>query len=76
MVRPHRADGPVNNLQTKPTDPTDRNETAQELMKNTTNTWPVNTSRTVRRPRVDDPLGTETAARARPPTGRLLLPFA
>jgi hypothetical protein len=74
-VRPHRADGSANNLQAKPTDPTDRNKMAQELTKNSTNTWPVNTSRAVHRPRADGPLGMETAARARPPKGQLL-PFA
>jgi hypothetical protein len=49
-VWPLQEDGPANSLQTKPTDPTDQNETAQELAKNSTNTWSVDTSRTVRRP--------------------------
>jgi hypothetical protein len=76
----HRRSAPrgwsENNFQPKPTDPTDRNEAAQELVKNSTSTWPVNTSRTVRRQRANGPPGTKTSTRAQPPKGQHLHPFA
>jgi hypothetical protein len=61
--RPHRADGPANTFQPKPTGQTDREEATQELAK-TTNTWLKSSSRTVCLPPTDGPPITGVAVRA------------
>jgi hypothetical protein len=66
-VRDIQADGPPNSSRPKTAAKADRNESAQELAKNTKNTWTNCTSRKVRLLSADGPPGTVTA-RAKPPT--------
>jgi hypothetical protein len=56
------ADGPPNPSRPQTTGQTDRKESAQELAKNTKNTWTNFPSRTVSLLPTDGPLGTGTAA--------------
>jgi hypothetical protein len=47
IVQPHRANGPTNNFQPKPTGHTNRNEATQELAKNKKNSRLLSSSRTI-----------------------------
>jgi hypothetical protein len=62
IIRSHRADGPNNYFQPKPTDQTDRNEAMHKLTKNMKNTRLSGSSRMVRRLGADGPPGAETVA--------------